>query len=173
MALVVPIFLAVLGLAAGIGAGLMLRPGIGVETVEKDPATEATEEKEADTKKEDDAAEDKSADENAEYDYLKMNNQFVIPVVSGERVAALVVMSLTLEVPAGQTAAVYEREPKLRDAFLQVMFDHANAGGFEGAFTSSGRLKSLRRALLEAAQSIAGALISDVLLLDIVRQDTQ
>ena len=66
---------------------------------------------------------------------------------------------------------VYEREPKLRDAFLRVMFDHANAGGFDGAFTNSNQMDVLRRALREVAQKTIGPTASDVLILDIVRQD--
>ena len=68
-------------------------------------------------------------------EYVKLNNQFVVPVVEDGRVAAMVVLSLSLEVEAGNTEAVYQREPKLRDAFLQVLFDHANVGGFCGSFT--------------------------------------
>lgn len=54
-------------------------------------------------------------------EYVKMNNQFVVPVVEGGRVAAMVVLSLSLEVDAGNTEAVYQREPKLRDVFLQAL----------------------------------------------------
>ena len=47
-------------------------------------------------------------------------------------------------------------EPKLRDVFLQVLFDHANMGGFRGAFTRSDVLEPLRTALREAAQKHLG-----------------
>ena len=100
-----------------------------------------------------------------------MNNQFVVPVVSGDRVQALVVLSLSLEVPAGQKDAIYAREPKLRDSFLQVMFDHANVGGFDGAFTNANNLDVLRSALREVAQKDMGDQISDVLIIEIARQD--
>ena len=63
------------------------------------------------------------------------------------------------------------REPKLRDAYLQVLFDHANVGGFNGSFTSSGNMSILRRALLQTSQNLFGNLILDVLITDIARQD--
>jgi len=87
-------------------------------------------------------------------------------------VDALVVLSLSLEVEAGNTEAVYLREPKLRDAFLQVMFDHANVGGFSGSFTDGSNLIVLRTSLKEAAAMILGTMVHDVLITDIARQDS-
>ncbi|MFQ5439104.1 MAG: flagellar basal body-associated FliL family protein [Paracoccaceae bacterium] len=105
------------------------------------------------------------------HDYVRLNNQFVVPVVSGSKVTSLVVMSLSIEVEPGQQEEVFSREPRIRDSFLQVLFDHANAGGFDGAFTSGERMKDLRGSLLEAVTEILGPIASDVLVLDIVRQD--
>ncbi len=62
-------------------------------------------------------------------------------------------------------------EPKLRDVFLRVLFDHANAGGFSGSFTKTTRMNTLRMGLLEAAQKALGPVVSDVLIVDVVRQD--
>ena len=92
--------------------------------------------------------------------------------MGSKRVEALVVASLSIEVTGGSTQAVYQREPKLRDVFLQVMFDHANIGGFEGAFTSGERMDILRSALfLDAARSVLGTNVKDVLITEIARQD--
>ena len=85
----------------------------------------------------------------------------------------MVVLSLSIEVQAGNTEAVYQREPKLRDEFLQVLFDHANAGGFEGSFTDTANMTDLRRALTEASQSVLGDLVLNVLIPDIARQDSR
>ncbi len=57
--------------------------------------------------------------------------------------------------------------------FLQVLFDHANAGGFNGAFTSSTNMDVLRQSLLETAQAVIGKSVRNVLIVDIVRQDSQ
>ncbi len=60
----------------------------------------------------------------------------------------------------------------MRDSFLQVLFDHANAGGFDGAFTEAGAMDQLRGALREVAQRDLGEeLVKDVLILEIARQD--
>ncbi len=159
---ILPLVLALVGLGGGIGAGLMLRP----EPEAPDGAhdSEATE---AST-----SEDDGHGDAAAAPEYVKLNNQFVVPVVDQGRVAAMVVLSLSLEVAAGSTETVYQREPKLRDAFLQVLFDHANVGGFSGSFTDGSNLIVLRSSLKEAAGQILGAEVKDVLITDIARQDS-
>lgn len=158
---ILPIILALIGLAGGMGAGYFLRP----------PAEAAAEGEGADPAPDAPAAQ-AAADGAAAVEYVKLNNQFIIPVVKNARVEALVILSLSLEVKTGATERVYSVEPKLRDSFLQVLFEHANAGGFDGAFTETINISALRRALLEAAQKTLQKDVTDVLISDIVRQDT-
>ncbi|MEP3638572.1 MAG: flagellar basal body-associated FliL family protein [Paracoccaceae bacterium] len=163
---ILPIILLVIGTGGGIGTGLALRPASTIDAAGEESVESS---KEAQTKE---ASGEESEDgENATHEYVKMSNQFVIPVVDAEQVKALVVMSLSLEVTLGSKAEVYEREPKIRDSFLQVLFDHANIGGFDGAFTDAQNMDSMRQALREIAQRDLGDVVSDVLILDIARQD--
>jgi flagellar protein FliL len=163
-----PLLIGVAGLVGGAGAGLYLRPAAEAPTgdahSEGHPAP-------ADDHPEDGAEAD-HAEEGTGPEYVKLNNQFVVPVVDEGRVAAMVVLSLSLEVESGSTEAVYEREPKLRDVFLQVLFDHANVGGFSGSFTDGANLVVLRTALTEAATLVLGTAVRDVLITDIARQDS-
>jgi hypothetical protein len=165
---ILPILLALIGIGAGIGGGIALRPD--PEIVMLDPCGDMGEM--ADTH-EDEAEEGEMEEEDSTYEYVKLNNQFVIPDLDGGRVAAMVVMTLSIEAKAGTREGVYAIEPKLRDAFLQVLFDHANLGGFKGSFTDSSTMSTLRLALTEVAQSLLGKDISNVLVTDIVRQDIQ
>lgn len=145
-----PLILAVLGLGIGGGAGFFLRPvpegHAVVEPAPLDPALMP--------------------------EYTKLSNQFVVPVLTKGKVTAMIILSLSLEVKKGMTAEVYDAEPKLRDVFLQVLFDHANSGGFSGAYTDGANLLLLRKALLEAAKGVLKEDVSDVLIIDIVRQDS-
>lgn len=171
MGKLLPVIIAVVGLLLGAGAGFFLRPA-------PDPAATAEHAAEGDHAGDDGhgtdahAADDGHGEDGATSDFVKMNNQFVIPVVESGRVASLVILSLSLEVGIGGTEQVYKMEPKLRDSFLQVLFNHANVGGFRGAFTDTNTLDILRYALQEAGQKVMGETLSDVLIVDIVRQDS-
>lgn len=143
-----PLIMGLIGLGIGIGAGVFLRhppaePAEMTEEEHKEPP-----------------------------EYVKLNNQFVIPVVEEGQVSALVVISLSLEVTTGGTDLVFSKEPKLRDVFLQVLFEHANSGGFRGSFTDVSNLVVLRQALKEVAFQVLGEVVTDVLIVDIGRQDS-
>ncbi|SEL05317.1 flagellar basal body-associated FliL family protein [Pacificibacter marinus] len=164
---ILPILLALIGLGAGIGGGIVLRPDQEIVVIDPCGDVPAHDTHEAEVLEEGDD------DASSEFEYVKLNNQFVVPDLDDGRVAAMVVLSLSLEAKTGAREAIYAREPKLRDAFLQVLFDHANTGGFKGAFTDSGTMNTLRTALTEIAQKTIGNQINDVLVIDIVRQDVK
>ncbi len=149
-----PVVFLLLGTGAGIGAAIFTAPAPDGQAahVEEEPTEE-----EDPTKKP---------------EFIKLNNQFVVPLMANDRVTSMVVVSLSLETEPGLTEAVYAHEPKLRDIFLRVLFDHANMGGFGGSFTQSETLDLLRKALREVAQKEMGKEIRDVLIVDIARQDS-
>lgn len=172
-----PVLLALVGTGAGLGAGLMLAPAPSLqEATDVDPATDGADHGEdshaAPPAKEDAHAEDGHEKEGATSEFVKLNNQFIIPVVGQQRVSALVVLSLSIEAIPGSTEVIYAQEPKLRDAFLRALFDHANIGGFDGNFTEAHRMDVLRRVLFESARNALGARVIDVLVTDIARQDS-
>ena len=160
---IVPIVLVLAGVSGGAAGGFLLRPAPEqvaeleepVPHDENDPGPQES---------------DPSAATPSEVEYVKLNNQVVVPVREGAEIQSLVILSLSVEVAAGQAELVYAREPKLRDTFLRVLFDHANMGGFDGPFTQGGTLESLRRGLRAAAREVVGTPASDVLILDIIRQ---
>ncbi len=159
---ILPVLLILLGIGGGAGAGLFLRP-----SAEDEPA--CAEEPCETAALEVEPVEDAPTDT----DFVKLSRQFVVPVVGSERVHALVVVTLSVEVNAGLEDMVYAREPKLRDAFLQVMLHHANTGGFDGQFTAGPAMADLRGKLLEAAVKIIGEDALAILVTDIARQDVQ
>lgn len=160
MAKLFPIILMLIGGGIGAGAGLFLKP---------EPALTCDPSEDCDA-----AAMEPPPEvvEEEEVYYVAMKNQFVVPVIKDELVQSLVVLSLSLESTPDHSETIFSRQPKLRDVFLQVLFDHAHIGGFNGAFTESSRLSVLKVALLEAAQSVLGPIVTDVIITDIVRQET-
>ena len=168
----VPLVLALMGLGAGIGAGMVLRPTPVVAAGDTSVADTAAEAHSPSAAAANPAQETPVVDEKGVplFDYVKLNNQFVVPVVQEGNVDALVVMSLSLEVAVGHSDQVHALEPKLRDAFLRVLFDHANSGGFAADFTDTTSMVVVRDALRETAVKILGALVTDVLITDLIRQ---
>lgn len=104
-------------------------------------------------------------------EFIKLNNQFVVPVIHDGRVASMVVLSLSLEAAEGKQEAVFALEPRLRDLLLRELFSHANEGGFDGKFTSTVQMDRLREKLLSAAHEVFGTAIKNVLVTDVARQD--
>jgi flagellar basal body-associated protein FliL len=151
MAKILPILLMLLGLAGGAGAGFMLRP---------DPP-EAVEEADAKAPPQAEAA------PSAIYD---LDGQFLVPLVEDGRVVSLVVVELALQVDEMAQDSVAAKEPLLRDRLLQILFDHANVGGFDGLFTSNNNMTLLRRVLLEeAGQVMQEGVVQEVLITNILR----
>jgi len=154
MARLTPVLIALLALVLGAGAGFWFRPApeegapeAGADLPEAPPDTQRP----------------ASA--------LRLDNQFVVPLVENGRVTGLVVLTLGLDVDPAIRDQVFSAEPRLRDAFLRVLFDHANAGGFSGNFTNISAREALRRALRESARAALGEGVSAVLIIDMLRQD--
>ncbi len=161
--LLLPILMLIVGVGGGVGAGMVLAPKPAPEETHAEGGAEG----------EHGAAAPAEEGEEGEptSEFARLNNQFIVPVVKGEKVAALVVLSITLEVDVGGSEVVFAQEPRLRDSFLRVLFDHANVGGFDAGFTQAGTMAILRNGLKEAARDALGPLVHDVLIVDIVRQE--
>lgn len=170
--ILLPVICLAIGTGVGIGAGTFLGPG---ETKKEAEGTEKVENATKETKEKPAKSKEKGKGKKGEgggFEYLKLTKQFVVPIVEDEEISALVTMSLSLEANSAITDTFYAIEPKLRDGFLQVLFDHANTGGFEGAFTHSDNLSTLRKSLLEVAKKDLGDDVSKVLIMSVSRQDT-
>ncbi len=177
---ILPIILALVGLAAGTGAGFLLRPDTKPDAAATSGRTAAKGNDGIAPSETSGAASENPAQGNdtpandtgaGAREYVKLDNQFVVPVVDDKHVTALVVLSLSMEVTQGSKQVVFDREPRLRDALLQALFRHANSGGFDGKFTAGQKMLDLRGELLEAAHKVLGPTVTRVLIDDIVRQD--
>lgn len=108
---ILPILLMLIGIGGGVGAGLMLMGdpeeelAMDMENPCGDVGHTMTEEMAHEPDPEPIPLEDR--------EYARMNNQFVVPVVKDDRVNALMVMSLSIEVAAGGQEAVFSHEPRL------------------------------------------------------------
>lgn len=172
MKLLIPLVIALLGLGAGVGAGLALKPA-----PEEQPEAEAgCEHPPCDPEAPDPfaAGGHDRPDADMELAYVPLQKPFVVPVFNGDKVIAMVVLSLSVEVPADHEpeAMVEAIEPRLRDSLLKAMFLHANSDGFNGSFTTGRKIDDLKAALLASARQVMGQTgVYDVLITEIARQD--
>jgi hypothetical protein len=186
MKMLFPVILAILGLIGGVAAGHFMKPppalaamaagghgasepvlaadsgsdhGGGHNTpTPEDPSSIPT-------------ADDHNPADDAKYEYVVLDKQFVVPLVNESRVHAMIILSLSVEATVDGVDFVHRRSPKLRDVFLQVLFRHAHSGGFNGVFTGGQAMADLRAGLRDAAKGVLGETVHDVLVTDIVRQD--
>lgn len=172
MKLLLPFLIGLLGLAGGLSAGHYLRPD--APPSDQAPAPEPPSAPSDTVTPRSDSlpgAAPPRYDPDQRRDYVDIDRQFLVPLVEDGEVAAMMILSLTLEMESGTRDAVFEREAKLRDRFLHVMFRHAQSGAFAGVFTAGPAMRDLRGALLEAARSVLGPAVHDVLVTDLLRQD--
>ena len=103
--------------------------------------------------------------------YLKFKRQFVVPVLKGNEIEALVIMNLNFELDGSAPDNIYSYEPKLRDAIVRELLTLSDKGIFGEDLTTPQNYEMLRSTLLEAGQQVLSEGIRDVLILDIARQD--
>ena len=176
MKILLPVLLALVGFVGGAGAGWMLKPAPpGPGDVETCVDSDGEERRGAVCAEIRAATEDPGApyeaEDESDSEFVTLDRQFIVPVVSEDRVASMMVLQLNLEVAPGSVEAVFQQEPKLRDALLRALFEHAYTGGFNGDFTAERVMGELRRNLLTAARGVIGTDVRDVLVADVIKQD--
>ena len=172
MKLLLPILLAIFGLVGGAGAGWYLKPipepvaepCLDAEGNPQDPAACAPE-------IDPHAVEDAPADGPDASEFITLDRQFIVPIVEDDTVAAMMVLTLNLEVAPNSVENAFRNEPKLRDGLLRALFEHAYTGGFNGDFTADHVVRELRANLLKAGREILGSDLRNVLIADMIRQD--
>jgi len=167
--LLLPIIMLLVGAGGGVAARVFLAPTSLEATPVQETCAPAVDEHGAPIEVA--AVPPGGAETRTDREYARMNNQFVVPIVSDGQMTALMILSLSIEVVQGTREAIFSAEPRLRNSFLQVLFNHANIGGFDGTFTNSENMRLLRESLLIAAQKDVGPDVTDVLIIDIMRQD--
>jgi hypothetical protein len=170
-----PLLIALLGLGAGVAAGLVLKPvPEEPDSAAGEPCPEHSEipctAQETDPLKPSAHA---GVELHGEPAYVPMEKPFVVPVFEGQKVVAMVVVSLSVATDEEGAHAVEAVQPRLRDGFLKAMFRHANSGGFDGLFTTGQKMEDLKSALLASArEAMPGAPVTEVLITEIARQDS-
>lgn len=155
-----PFISLLLGLAAGGAAAVVLAPA-------HEEQGAVAEHEDADAQHTDDV----HSDEQSETEIVKLPNQFVVPVILDNRVRAMVILTVAIEVEAGMGDAVRLLEPKLRDTFLTELFNLAAIDGFKDELITRQTLELVKSALTQRANEVLGTQDLTVLITDMARQD--
>jgi hypothetical protein len=186
----IPMLIPVVALVGGVAAGEMLRPAPeGANHAAAEASAEGPGSPEADghaAEKADDHAAPEPADDHdaspaaaadhgggdgaAAEGWFTFPSQFFVPLMRNGDMGAVMILTLTIETPGAELAAMEQQEHRLRDALLRELLIHANTGGFDGNFTSEARLAPLRERLQKAAQASTDLTVKAVLIEDIARQ---
>jgi flagellar protein FliL len=159
-----PVLSLIVGLGGGGAAAIMLAPAAPEEHEADDGHAETAEEgAEAHDGEEDDGP----------TEIVKLPNQFVVPVIINKSVRSMVILTVALEVEQGQADFVRTLEPKLRDTFLDELFNLAAMGGFGDELISRKTLEIVRAALSQRARDVLRQKTVTVLVTDMARQDVR
>ena len=105
-------------------------------------------------------------------DYLKFKRQFVIPVMNDKKIDSLLIMNFNLELNEDAPSDSFQLEPKFRDAFMRDLLELSNQGLFSDDLTSPKTFEIIRETLLGSSRRILEEGVENVLILDIVRRDS-
>lgn len=125
-----------------------------------------------DKKKKDKSSDSKgSGSDGSNVSYMKFKRQFVVPVMRRDKIDALVIMNLNVELNDDAPDNIYNFEPKLRDAIMRELLSLSNDNIFGENLTSAESYETLRGTLLTAAKAVLPDGVQDILILDIARQE--
>lgn len=170
-----PIIIAVLGLAGGLTAGTFLKPQAHASDGhgDTDGVHGDTDTGHGDTA----GSTGKSVvnahqkyDEKSDNVYVGLKKPFFAPVINANNRNTLVRLDIHLEVPAGLEEKIEKHEPKLRDGFLRAVMNFAHEGGFARVHGSEG-FEVLSDDLLLSARHVLGDKVRAVLIGEILTRE--
>lgn len=159
-----PLLALLFGLAGGGAAAIFLAPPADTADSQDHPGTHT----ESDRPQKSD---DGQQGDPETLEIVKLPSQFVVPVILDNRVRAIVILTVALEVEAGKGDQVRSLEPKLRDTFLAELFALAAMEGFRDELISRKTLELVKRALTERSKEVLRLDHVTVLITDMARQD--
>jgi len=103
--------------------------------------------------------------------YYKFTREFVVPIIRNGRVSSLVILNLNLEADASIERELFDMEPKLRDNIMTTLITLSNDGTTFESMTSVKNYESIRSLVLQNLGSVVKEGITNVLIVDLAKQD--
>ncbi|MEL7041469.1 MAG: flagellar basal body-associated FliL family protein [Pseudomonadota bacterium] len=177
MKMIITSVVAVVFVAVGSFAGVMLRspssaaasPSDSAEAGAGDTAEKAAKDDDRDAK-----ADKKSGDYDAASGataYFKFSREFVVPLMKNGQVTSLVILHITLETDSSTSEDLFSEEPKLRDNIMTTLITLSNDGRTLVQPTDVNNYETIRSVILMNLRDSISDGIKNVLIVDMAKQD--
>ncbi len=103
--------------------------------------------------------------------YFNFRRNFIVPVVGTDRVQALVLLNVSVEMDEVNIDSAQQREPNIRDAFMKSLLAMSHEGLFNQDITDPDVYSEIQQRLLETAKYSIDESVRSILLVDFARQD--
>ncbi|MEM7329977.1 MAG: flagellar basal body-associated FliL family protein [Pseudomonadota bacterium] len=181
MKLVITSVVAVIFVALGSFAGVVLKsPSEASATVTDDTASKDSDDYGSD-KKDDHGGDKKKAKKGGDkYDkasssgdsaYYKFSREFVVPIMRGGQVKSLVILHISLETDSSTAEKLFSEEPKLRDNIMTTLIELSNDGRTLIEVTDVNNYETIRALILMNLKDAIDDGIKNVLIVDVAKQD--
>ncbi len=176
MKLIITSVVAIIFVAAGSIAGVMLKAPTEVSASTLD----GTAEKDGDYAKDDHGDDKKAKKSGDKYDkaassgdsaYYKFSREFVVPIMRGGQVKSLVILHISLETDSSTAEDLFTEEPKLRDNIMTTLIELSNDGRTLVDVTDVNNYETIRAMILMNLNDAITDGIKNVLIVDVAKQD--
>ena len=183
MKLVITSVVAIIFIALGSFAGVMLKTPSSAAAASDEAAAEADDhgdELKKDAKKDDHGHAKKDAKKGDKYassggsgnsEYYKFSREFVVPVMRNEQVKSLVILHINLETASGVADDLFSEEPKLRDNIMTTLIGLSNDGRTLDEPTQIDNYEMIRSMVLMNLRDAFSDGIINVLIVDMAKQE--
>jgi flagellar basal body-associated protein FliL len=126
-------------------------------------------------KKTDEKNEKKTAEvdfQQKQFLYSKFDKPMIVPIFKNDKAVGMLIAEIWLELePETDTVPITSKEPRLRDALMQVFYLYASEGRLSASLLEPKTQAELRRDLTHIAKQLIGDSLHAVLINDMQRQD--
>lgn len=177
MKLIITSVVAVIFIAVGSFAGVMLKtPSSASATVSDDHEEDSHGDAKSHAKK-DDHGDHKKDDKHGkssgsgETAYFKFSREFVVPIMRDDQVKSLVILHVTLETDESTADDLFSEEPKLRDNIMTTLIGLSNDGRTLEEPTNINNYETIRAMMLMNLRDSISDGIQNVLIVDMAKQN--
>ena len=172
MKLIITSIVAIIFVALGSFAGVMLKPAVEVSATpsSEEAGSEGKAEKKDAKKKSDSYDKAASSGDSA---YYKFSREFVVPIMRDGQVKSLVILHISLETDSATSDELFSEEPKVRDNIMTTLIGLSNDGRTLEDLTNINHYETMRSMILMNLKDAIAPGIRNVLIVDVAKQDLQ